>query len=73
MMTFETPSEQERWHEIFLESIHGVKVKQPKLCEPFHNTIPIKITYTFDGITIEANDGGILSPRLANVILCDQT
>lgn len=62
-MQFETQTEQERWHEILMEAIAGVKVKQPKLCDPFHNSIPMKITYDFNGVPIEANDGCTLAPK----------
>lgn len=62
-MTFETQTEQERWHEILMEAIAGVKVKQPKLCEPFHNSIPLKVVYDFNGVPIEANDGCTLTPK----------
>ena len=61
-MQFETQTEQERWHEILMEAIAGVKVKQPKLCEPFHNSVPLKITYNFNGVSVEADDGCVLKP-----------
>ena len=62
-MQFETQTEQERWHEILMEAIAGVKVKQPKLCDPFHNSVPLKVTYNFNGVPVDANDGCTLTPK----------
>lgn len=60
-----TIAEREKWLEIFSEALHGVLVKQPKLCsKAFHNTTPLKITFHVSKqLIVEANDGSTLDPR----------
>jgi phosphatidylethanolamine-binding protein (PEBP) family uncharacterized protein len=56
-LSLEIVAEQERWLEIFQEAINGVRIKQPKLCDPFYNTIPLKVTYAYEKIKVDADDG----------------
>ena len=68
MMYTEMPDELDKWQEMFEEIIKGVKIKQPRLCEPFHNQVPLQITYHLNNVRIDANDGSILPAEYSHNI-----
>ena len=63
IMATETAEEKERWYEALCEAAMGVKINQPKLCEPFRNIHPLKIIFTHNDLQIDAHDGCSLGPQ----------
>lgn len=63
VMATETSEDRERWVSALSECAEGVKVNQPKLCDPFRLKTPVKLTFTHKDLTIDANDGGVLNPE----------
>ena len=61
-MSAEDEEKRDRWYEILSEAALGVKINQPKLCEPFRNALKLEVSYVSAGLSISAHDGCHIGP-----------